>query len=390
MSSRWRTAPLGDIAELQYGFTEKATHSGDARFVRITDISDSGTLRSDGAKYIALTDGARGALLRKNDILVARTGATYGKTMLFSEDYPAVFASFLIRIRLPESLGYAPYIWQFAQSSEYWNQTRALVAGGAQPQFNANVLKRIEVPLPPLDEQRRIADVLGTWDSAIGTVQKLVEYKRAQGEWAARELLERRRAPAYRRTTLGDLARIRSGNTPSKSNAVYWDGNHPWVSARDMKTLVISDSAKRLTGAGYSEASVAPKNSLLMLTRGMTLFKDVPVCIAGADVAFNQDVKALIVEAETNAVYVAFLLRIHKNDLLGLVDSAGHGTGRLDTEALREFPLLLPPRVTQDEIVETLLTAHREIEVLRSLGMAYENQKRALMSVLFTSEGVDS
>jgi len=154
-----------------------------------------------------------------------------------------------------------------------------------------------------------------------------------------------------------------------------------------MKTLVISGSIKRLTDAGYREASVAPRNSLLVLTRGMTLFKGVPVCIAGEDVAFNQDVKALIVEAETNAVYVAFLLRVLKNDLLGLVDTAGHGTGRLDTEALREFPVLLPPRETQDAIVETLLTARREIEVLLSLATAYRNQKTALMSVLSPTTG---
>jgi len=387
VTSHWRTMPLGRIAELQYGFTEKAEDSGDARFIRITDISRDGTLRSDGAKYVALTDGARCALLRRNDILVARTGATYRKTVLFTEDYPAVFASFLIRIRVAESLGYAPYIWQFAQSSAYWNQTWALVAGGAQPQFNANVLKRIEVPLPPLEEQHRIVEVLRTWDSAVHTIQKLAEHKSTQAKWTARQLLGRRRVPGSRRTTLGAISRIRSGSTPSKSNADFWDGDHPWVSARDMKTLVISGSIKRLTDAGYREASVAPRNSLLVLTRGMTLFKDVPVCIAGEDVAFNQDVKALIVEAETNAVYVAFLLRVLKNDLLGLVDTAGHGTGRLDTEALREFPVLLPPRETQDAIVETLLTAHREIEVLLSLATAYQNQKTVLTSVLFPTTG---
>lgn len=398
MSDDRAKVPMVRLGELLidscYGTSELSGASGTTPILGITHVRD-GRVRLMNMPRISLSEAdARKLALLPGDILVTRTSSfdLVGQSGLVTSDTDAVFASYLVRLRVDKSRVDPAYLNYWLNGPAGRQQVRRVATRAVgQANVNPTELRRlVRVPLPSIARQRRIASSIALWDQAADTTAQLVRSKRSQRDWASRDLLERRRVPGSRRTTLGAVAQIRSGNTPSKSKAEFWDGEHPWVSARDMKTLVVTGSVKRLTDAGYSEASVAPKNSLLVLTRGMTLFKDVPVCIAGADVAFNQDVKALIVEAQTNAVYVAFLLRMHKNDLLGLVDSAGHGTGRLDTEALREFPLLLPPRVTQDEIVETLLTAHREIEVLRSLGAAYENQKRALMSVLFSSEGVDS
>ena len=113
----------------------------------------------------------RGSLLTKGDILVARTGATYGKTLLFEEDYPAVFASYLIRLRFSPDAVHPCYYWVFAQSDDYWNQAKALVTGGGQPQFNGSVLKQISVPLPPVGQQQFIV-------AEIESEQALVEANR--------------------------------------------------------------------------------------------------------------------------------------------------------------------------------------------------------------------
>ena len=113
--------PMVEVAELtgsEYGFTEKAEDRGNTRFIRITDISEDGTLRQENPKYIMMTSEARKSKLEKGDILVARTGATYGKTMIFEEDYPAVFASYLIRLRFPSERVHPRYYWAFAQSDE--------------------------------------------------------------------------------------------------------------------------------------------------------------------------------------------------------------------------------------------------------------------------------
>lgn len=398
MSDGYPKVPVVRLGELLvdscYGTSQRSSPDGLTPIVGIPHVH-SGRVELDTRSRVDLPEDERRKLtLRSGDILLIRTNgnrAVVGQTGVVTGESDAVFASYLVRLRVDSERLEPRYLNYWMNSPAGRRQVRRVITEAGQANVNPTELRKlVRVPLPSVSKQRQIASSISVCDQAAYATRQLLRSKYSQCDWIARDLLERRRIPGSCRTTLGAIARIRSGNTPSKSNPDFWNGDHPWVSASDLKTLVVSDSVERLSDAGYAEASVAPRNSLLVLTRGMTLFNNVPVCIAGQEVAFNQDVKALVIEAETNAEYVAFLLRVRKNDLLGLVDTAGHGTGRLDTQALREFPVLLPPRDHQDEIIETLRTAYREIEVLQRLGAAYEDQKRALMSVLFPNESADS
>jgi len=158
---------LSDLANFKYGYTASAAPVGEYRFIRITDINANGKLSLNDAKFVAATDDMTEYLVKAGDLLMARTGATYGKTMLVEEDLDAVYASFLIRIRLNESEILPGYYWHFAQSGDYWQQADALVSTGGQPQFNANVLKTIQLPVPPLKEQERIVAILDKFDALV-------------------------------------------------------------------------------------------------------------------------------------------------------------------------------------------------------------------------------
>ena len=129
-----------------------------------------------------MTSAAQESRLVKGDILVARTGATYGKTMMFEEDYPSVFASYLIRLRLPSERIHPRYYWVFAQSEAYWNQAKALVTGGGQPQFNGNALKRIVLPIPPISEQERIVAEIEAEQSLASANEDLIRRIRKKVE----------------------------------------------------------------------------------------------------------------------------------------------------------------------------------------------------------------
>ena len=152
---KWNVINVGDLVKPQYGYTATAQSEGDARYIRITDISNNGMLKSDGSKYISLSESSKKLLLSKGDILVARTGS-YGKTMIFEENYPAVFASYLVRLRFPKNEVNPKYFWIYAQSNEYWKQAKTLVSGGVQPQFNGNVIKQLKLPLPSIEMQNSI------------------------------------------------------------------------------------------------------------------------------------------------------------------------------------------------------------------------------------------
>nr|MDA8124326.1 N-6 DNA methylase [Deltaproteobacteria bacterium] len=170
----WPMVELGEVCKPEYGFTEKALEQGNARFIRITDISEDGFLRSEDPKFINLTDDAKKSLLEKGDILVARTGATFGKTMLFDEEYKAVFASFLIRLRFPKDLVNQKYYWVFAQSAAYWEQAKSLMTGGGQPQFNGNALVQIKFPLPPLATQQAIVAEIEAEQELVAANRELI------------------------------------------------------------------------------------------------------------------------------------------------------------------------------------------------------------------------
>ena len=162
--SRIQLLPLKDIAKFSYGYTDKAQEHGDTRFLRITDIAEDGTMKPDGAKYILLNDESKKYLVKKGDLLLARTGATYGKTLYVPDDSPAVYASFLIKIELDNSIILNRYYWHFSKSNQYWRQAEKLVSKGGQQQFNTNAVERVVVPVPPLDVQNRIVNVLDNFE----------------------------------------------------------------------------------------------------------------------------------------------------------------------------------------------------------------------------------
>jgi type I restriction enzyme S subunit len=184
---------LGEVADFRYGFTDKAQDKGNVRFIRITDIGDDGCLLPNNAKYLNISKENEGYVLHQGDVLVARTGATYGKTLIIRDKDPAVYASFLIKIELDNSKILNKFYWHFAQSQLYWIQANALVSKAGQPQFNANALTRVVVPIPPLAEQARIVAILDRFDTLTSDISEglpaEIEARRKQYEYYRDKLL---------------------------------------------------------------------------------------------------------------------------------------------------------------------------------------------------------
>jgi len=162
---RWAT--LNEIATFKYGFTAKAKDTGRYRFIRITDIADNGKLSNENPKYIDESSDSFKCLVKQGDILMARTGATFGKTVFIKDEISAVYASFLIRIQFDIMKILPAYYWHFAQSNFYWQQVNKLVSIGGQPQFNANALKAVCIPIPAIEEQQRIVSILDRFDALV-------------------------------------------------------------------------------------------------------------------------------------------------------------------------------------------------------------------------------
>lgn len=167
----WEWTRLGCITDvIQYGLSNSAEASGDYRLLRITDIQ-GGRVDWDSVPFTTTEDPEK-YLLRKDDIVFARTGATVGKSFLIADlPYASVYASYLIRIRLISDIS-ANYIYQFFNSYCYWEQITGKAVGVGQPNCNGTSLKELFIPLPPLEEQTIICEKLKVMFALIENIEK--------------------------------------------------------------------------------------------------------------------------------------------------------------------------------------------------------------------------
>lgn len=153
----WEWVRWGDISQsIQYGYNAPAKSSGRIKMVRISDIHDN-QVDWKSVPYCDIGDNEISQyILKKNDILFARTGGTVGKSFLVKETQKeSIFAGYLIRTRYSEKLS-PLYLKYFMESGIYWEQLHNGTIKTAQPNCNGKTLSKMILPLPPLAEQHRI------------------------------------------------------------------------------------------------------------------------------------------------------------------------------------------------------------------------------------------
>jgi len=155
--ANWPTARVSEVSEsIRYGHTASADDTIEGpRFLRITDIQDGRVDWSAVPSCLVTPKELDKYRLRENDIVFARTGATTGKSFLIERCPEAVFASYLIRLRL-KPVVQPKYVAYFFQSPKYWAQIERGKRGSGQPGVNAQVLGQVELPIAPADEQDAI------------------------------------------------------------------------------------------------------------------------------------------------------------------------------------------------------------------------------------------
>jgi type I restriction enzyme, S subunit len=156
---------------------------------------------------------------------------------------------------------------------------------------------------------------------------------------------------------LGSIVKFISGGTPSKDEKRFWEGDIPWVSSAEMTQRWISDTRLRVTEAGAIEGSKrVPKNTVLVVVRGMSLAKEFRVSISQCDVTFNQDVKAVLPSKVIDPVFLFFYLLSQSNAIRDSASEAAHGTKKLDMPVLEQWPIPIPPLPIQKKIAAVLST----------------------------------
>jgi type I restriction enzyme S subunit len=165
--------------------------------------------------------------------------------------------------------------------------------------------------------------------------------------------------------TIGAVANVCNGSTPSRSKLEFWDGDIPWVSSGEVRNNRIKITRERITTAGYESASVKmlPSGTVLlaMIGEGKTRGQSALLTIAAT---INQNIAAVVLDHGlvcSEYVWRWFQLQYEATRMRG----NGSGPQALNCQRVRELPFVLPPLPEQQEIVrrvETLLAVADRIE----------------------------
>ncbi len=239
------------------------------------------------------------------------------------------------------------------------------------------------IPLPPLSEQLKIVE----WIDAVATRVEEAKDLREQASNASeslwkglkRKLLDQAGTAGTRE--LGDIVRITGGGTPSKQNPLFWDGDIPWISPKDMKSVNIDGAIDSITEAGVqnSSAKILPKDAVLIVIRGMILAHTVPVGLLKVPATINQDMKALIPNDGILPSYLCHALWSLNEELLKLVDRSTHDTRKLTTPKLLSFRIPVPDIDVQTSFVNESEEVNSTIQTAESLTHSSQRELEALL-----------
>ena len=327
------------------------------RFVRITDITQAGELRHEEPTFVPEgTPELDDYELKDGDVLIARSGATVGKSYIHhSFGERAVFAGYLIRFQPDTSKVLPRFIGAFLQTPAYWQQLNSHKRAVAQPNVNAKQLASLVLPMPPLAEQERIVKLLDEADA----LRKL----RAQADRRTSELIPSLFHEMFGESTKKPLARVRLEQIAEVVSGVAkgrkFNGRQP-VEVSYLRVANVQaghldlSEIKTIQALPEEIAELALRKGDVLLTeggdfdklgRGAMLEQDLPNCIHQ-----NHVFRVRVEQSKLNPVYFAkFLLT---GDARGYFLGCAKRTTNLasiNMTQLRALPVLLPPLTLQNE-----------------------------------------
>jgi type I restriction enzyme S subunit len=382
------------------------------KFVRSQNVTFAGLLLDD----IAYIDSKTHAKMKRseifsNDILLNITGASIGRCCVVPENFGlANVNQHVCAIRLKKlDREMSKYLCYVLSSRIGQRQIEILNAGGNREGLNYQQIRSFFIPYPPYPEQFAIAAVLSTVDDAIeksdqliakckrikqGLMQDLFRYGIDENGQIRSEQTHRfkdsplgRIPEEWEVKILEDIGNWFSGGTPSMSDDRFWSGNIPWVSAKDMKVTRLWDSLLHISEIAVGKGTrLAPRGAILMVVRGMILAHSLPVGFAERPLAFNQDMKALVVRVGIENEFVFQWFQANAIRILSITGEATHGTKRLPSQDLFAVKIAIPPLSEQSRIAAALTASDEAIAKEEAYRQKLLALKRGLMEDLLTGK----
>ncbi|MFQ2091054.1 restriction endonuclease subunit S [Aeromonas taiwanensis] len=182
-------------------------------------------------------------------------------------------------------------------------------------------------------------EVATSQQELVEKYQPYPEYDDSGIEWLGRIPVH------WKLATLKHECVFSGGGTPTKDNLAYWGGDIPWISPKDMKSLVVTDSIDKITAVAVAESStkLVPEGALLMVVRSGILQRTIPVAINTVPVTLNQDMKALRFKSKDKACFFLYYIQGLESQLLLEWCKQGATVESIEHELLANARYPLPP-----------------------------------------------
>jgi restriction endonuclease S subunit len=390
----WEVSTLGDLAvKVGSGITPtggQRVYRGDGRpFVRSQNVGWGQLLLDD----IAFIDDSTHATfpateLLCGDVLLNITGASIGRSAVADWRLAGGNVNQHVCIIRSDTQLLAPqYLNLCLISAGGRSQIDSFQAGGNRQGLNFRQVRSIQVPLPPLAEQRAIAAALSDVDALLAGLSRLIAKKRDLKQATMQRLLTgETRLPGFNGDwqvkRLGDVATCFAGGTPPTRVAAYYAGDIPWITSGDLNKEYITDVEGRISEAGLaaSAAQMVEANTLLIALYGAT---SGIAAISKIPAAINQAVLAIIPRKD-NTKFLYFMLRSRKKWLISTYTQGGQPN--LSGELVKSMQALLPSVPEQTAIASVLSDADAELAALEARRDKTRALKQAMMQALLSGK----
>ncbi|MGH9367175.1 MAG: restriction endonuclease subunit S [Thermoanaerobaculia bacterium] len=260
--------------------------------------------------------------------------------------------------------------WFFKQPHT-WEQLKreSRGMGARRDSVSPRVLLGLQIPLPPLPEQRGIVARIENLSRRVEEIGNLGIQAREETEVLWTSIARRMLRGLPEEMCLRDLVTLQGGGTPSSSDPSFWEGSIPWITPKDMKSRVLRDSLDHISAEATlaSPAKLIQPGAVLVVVRGMILAHTVPTAVLTTPATINQDMKAMVPAKEVSPDYLCAVLWALNPELLGLVERSTHDTRKLETDKLLDFRIPVPAIPEQERLVALLRQVEERTLELRRL-----------------------
>lgn len=373
---------------------EKDSYGHGRKFINVLDILNNNSITYD--KIIgSVSVSARIEESNKvdyGDVLFLRSSETredVGKSSVYlDKEEHALFGGFVIRGKKKSE--YNPYFLKLnLETPNIRNQIGSKSGGSTRFNVSQSILSSVELNMPTVDEQIIIAEFFEKLDMKIQKQQEKVGLLENQKKGLMQKIFSQELRfkdesgqdyPEWKDTTLGEIAEIVGGGTPSTTNDLYWNGEITWFTPTEISNnKFVSQSKRSISKEGLqsSSAKLLPKGTVLLTTRAT--LGEMAILIEQATT--NQGFQSLLPNEQTTSEFIYYLQpQLRKYCYF---NASGSTFLEISKHSLKKMPLLLPCKKEQNKISIILAEIDSKINLEEDKLQQLNTQKQALLQQMF-------